>query len=78
MPPKPKKSESATVATAMPSTPAKSQSLRWDKVITDVVSHYIKTTPQRTKLIDVFIVYLTIIGAIQFLYCIISSRFVCD
>ena len=76
MPPKSKKAEPATVAATTPATPSKSQSLRWDRVISDVVSHYVKTTPQRTKLIDVFMAYLAVVGAIQFLYCILAGNFV--
>lgn len=76
MAPKSKKSDSATVASAAPSGPAKTQSLRWDRVVSDVVAHYAKTTPQRTKLIDVFMAYLAVVGAVQFLYCILAGNYV--
>lgn len=78
MAPKSKKSESAPVAPAVSSTLSKSQSLRWDKVVSDVVSHYVKTTPQRTKLIDMFMAYIAVVGALQFLYCLIAGEFVCQ
>lgn len=76
MPPKSKKSESASVASPTISTPSKSQSLQWDRVVSDVVSHYVKTTPQRTKLIDMFMAYIAVVGALQFLYCLIAGNFV--
>ncbi|KAL2113332.1 hypothetical protein VUR80DRAFT_4384 [Thermomyces stellatus] len=75
MPPKSKKSESASVASPTISTPSKSQSLQWDRVVSDVVSHYVKTTPQRTKLIDMFMAYIAVVGALQFLYCLIAGNF---
>jgi oligosaccharyltransferase complex subunit epsilon len=48
----------------------------WDKVIMNVVNHYVNTTPQRTKLIDVFLGFLAVVGALQFLYCILAGNFV--
>ncbi|MBE3045181.1 hypothetical protein IMZ48_22045 [Candidatus Bathyarchaeota archaeon] len=78
MAPKSKKSESASapVAVAAPSAPAKTQSMRWDTVVSDLVAHYAKNTPQRTKLIDVFMAYLAVVGAVQFLYCILAGNYV--
>ena len=34
-------------------------------------------TPQRTKLIDVFMVFLMVVGALQFVYCVIAGNYVC-
>lgn len=77
MPPKSKKTDSPVVS-AVPTAPPKAApgSVRWDRVVTDVVSHYVKATPQRTKLIDVFMVYLAVVGAVQFLYCILAGNYV--
>ncbi|KAK6541198.1 oligosaccharyltransferase complex subunit epsilon [Orbilia ellipsospora] len=36
---------------------------------------YIKETPQRTKLIDVFMVFLVAVGAVQFLYCVLAGNY---
>lgn len=42
----------------------------------DVWKSYLDTTPQRTKLIDVFMVFLMVVGGLQFLYCVIAGNFV--
>lgn len=77
MPPKSKKTD-APIVSAVPTAPAKAAqgSVRWDRVVSDVVSHYVKATPQLTKLIDVFMVYLAVVGAVQFLYCILAGNYV--
>ena len=33
-------------------------------------------TPQRVKLIDVFMLFLAVVGAFQFFYCVIVGNFV--
>jgi oligosaccharyltransferase complex subunit epsilon len=35
-----------------------------------------KQTPQRTKLIDVFLAFLAAVGALQFIYCILAGNYV--
>ncbi|KAL2134371.1 hypothetical protein VTI74DRAFT_362 [Chaetomium olivicolor] len=47
----------------------------WDKVVGNVVSHYLDTTPQRTKLLDAFMAFLVAVGALQFLYCILAGNY---
>lgn len=37
---------------------------------------YLDTTPQRTKLIDVFMAFLVVVGALQFVYCVIVGNYV--
>lgn len=37
---------------------------------------YVQDTPQRVKLIDVFMAFLIVVGALQFLYCIIGGNYV--
>jgi oligosaccharyltransferase complex subunit epsilon len=39
--------------------------------------NYLDTTPQRTKLIDVFMAFLVVVGVLQFVYCIIAGNYVC-
>lgn len=48
----------------------------WDKVLQNIYDHYIQDTPQRTKLIDVFLVFLVAVGALQFLYCVLAGNYV--
>lgn len=36
---------------------------------------YLHGTPQRTKIIDVFLVFLVVTGVVQFLYCAIAGNY---
>ncbi|KAK1600250.1 DAD family-domain-containing protein [Colletotrichum navitas] len=47
----------------------------WDQVLTNIYNHYVKNTPQRTKLIDAFMAFLVVVGGLQFLYCVIAGNF---
>jgi hypothetical protein len=38
--------------------------------------NYLDTTPQRTKLIDVFMAFLVTVGVLQFVYCVIAGNYV--
>ncbi|KAH9996950.1 defender against death DAD protein [Xylariaceae sp. FL0662B] len=46
-----------------------------DQVALSVVEHYQKTTPQRTKLIDVFMAFLVVTGGLQFAYCMLAGNY---
>jgi len=48
----------------------------WDKIVNNVAAYYDENTPQRTKLIDVFMAFLALAGALQFLYCVLAGNFV--
>jgi len=37
---------------------------------------YEKDTPQRTKLVDVFMAFLVLVGGVQFLYCVLVGNYV--
>ncbi|TVY88466.1 Dolichyl-diphosphooligosaccharide--protein glycosyltransferase subunit [Lachnellula willkommii] len=37
--------------------------------------NYLDTTPQRTKLIDVFMSFLVVVGVLQFVYCVIAGNY---
>lgn len=49
----------------------------WDRVLANIYNHYVNSTPQRTKLIDVFMVFLVVVGGLQFLYCVLAGNYVC-
>jgi DAD family len=71
-----------TAAGSTPSQPkafgkAASQGQNWDQVLMNIYRHYLKSTPQRTMLIDSFMAFLVVVGAIQFLYCVLAGNFVC-
>ncbi|KAF2634114.1 defender against death DAD protein [Massarina eburnea CBS 473.64] len=38
-------------------------------------SKYVSKTPQRVKLLDSFMLFLVVVGALQFLYCLIVGNF---
>ncbi|KAJ1331249.1 oligosaccharyltransferase complex subunit epsilon [Microdochium nivale] len=43
--------------------------------ILSVIDQYHKKTPQRTKLIDIFLAFLAIVGALQFVYCVLAGNY---
>lgn len=49
----------------------------WDVVFQNIYTHYMKETAQRTKLIDVFLAFLVVVGALQFAYCVLAGNYVC-
>lgn len=46
-------------------------------VLLGVWDRYVQQTPQRVKLIDVFMAFLIVVGALQFVYCVIAGNYVC-
>jgi len=61
-------------AAAAPQKPK--QGAGWDKIAGGIASYYDEQTPQRTKLVDAFLVFLAAAGALQFLYCVLAGNFV--
>ncbi|KAG9665261.1 defender against death DAD protein, partial [Aureobasidium melanogenum] len=58
----------STKSTVRNSTDAQEIALAvWDR--------YVQDTPQRVKLIDVFMTFLIFVGVLQFLYCVISGNY---
>ncbi|KAI0154764.1 DAD family-domain-containing protein [Xylariaceae sp. FL1272] len=57
------------------STDAVASANQIDKVAMNIFQHYQKTTPQRTKLIDVFMAFLVIVGGLQFVYCVLAGNY---
>ncbi|KAG6025982.1 hypothetical protein E4U19_002843 [Claviceps sp. Clav32 group G5] len=54
---------------------SRSSRANWDEVLLNIYQHYTKETPQRTKLIDVFLLFLVVVGALQFLYCVLAGNY---
>ncbi|KAI1640314.1 defender against death DAD protein [Biscogniauxia mediterranea] len=81
----PKKSAAAaspapasTTAATSGSSSAKtsnSSSQQIDQVAMNIVQHYQKNTPQRTKLLDLFMAFLVVVGGLQFAYCILAGNY---
>ena len=73
--PKPVAPVTAPALAQPKSLPVKTGAASWDKVLQNVYNYYIKETPQRTKLIDVFLAFLAVVGGLQFLYCILAGNY---
>lgn len=46
------------------------------EIVQDVWSKYVNKTPQRVKLLDSFMLFLVVVGVLQFVYCLIVGNFV--
>ncbi|KAK4166753.1 DAD family-domain-containing protein [Cladorrhinum sp. PSN259] len=68
-------SSSSTRPSSRSTAPSSPNQNNWNKVIQNLTKHYLNTTPQQTKLIDAFQVFLVVVGALQFLYCILAGNY---
>ncbi|EFY87801.1 DAD family protein [Metarhizium acridum CQMa 102] len=72
--------QEASAAPAVSSLPAKTTPkggrANWDEVLLNIYQYYMKETPQRTKLIDVFLLFLIAVGGLQFVYCVLAGNYV--
>jgi len=66
---------SVPVTTSSKSSLAKSNSQSPQEIALGIWNNYLDTTPQRTKLIDVFMAFLVVVGGLQFVYCIIAGNY---
>ncbi|KAI0966375.1 defender against death DAD protein [Xylaria arbuscula] len=73
----PKKPATATgpASSSTSTSSSSSSSSQIDKIALNIVQHYQKTTPQRTKLIDAFLAFLVIVGGLQFAYCVLAGNY---
>lgn len=67
----PAKASPASVSTSISASPNS-----FDKVVLNLWDNYVRTTSQRTKLLDVFMAFLVVVGALQFAYCILAGNYV--
>lgn len=44
-------------------------------IVQKILEHYKKSTNSRTKLIDVFMLFLIVVGVMQFLYCVLAGNY---
>ncbi|KAI1356641.1 defender against death DAD protein [Xylaria sp. FL0043] len=66
---------SSTPTSSSISASTSSSSSQIDKIALNILQHYQKTTPQRTKLIDAFMAFLVIVGGLQFAYCVLAGNY---
>jgi oligosaccharyltransferase complex subunit epsilon len=69
-----------TTITTPSTSSASSSNIRKSTDVQHIVQHvfdnYMDKTPQRVKLIDAFMGFLIVVGALQFVYCVIGGNFV--
>ncbi|KAF8863448.1 defender against death DAD protein [Acephala macrosclerotiorum] len=70
----------ASSTPAVPAIPTKASLKAKDnqspqEVALGIWQNYLDTTPQRTKLIDVFMGFLVVVGVLQFVYCVIAGNY---
>ncbi|ATZ45804.1 Bcost2 [Botrytis cinerea B05.10] len=78
----PPTTQTTTTTTTIPSStpikiPSKSSSQYQSpqQVAIGIWQNYLNKTPQRTKLIDVFMSFLVVVGVLQFVYCILAGNY---
>src|SRR6266516_8045534 len=79
----PQAASSSSTSTVSPPTgfrvskPSTSSPSTLQDALINVWDKYIENTPQRVKLIDVFMAFLVVVGILQFVYCVIAGNYVC-
>jgi oligosaccharyltransferase complex subunit epsilon len=71
--------QSTTTSTSSRSTTSKgrdSGSLDAQEIVNKIWNNYVDKTAQRVKLLDAFMGFLLVVGALQFLYVVIVGNFV--
>ena len=80
VPPIPKSSSTSTTSPSSSHSRSASASYTSNQSAQDVMNTlwdgYVKKTPQRTKLLDVFLAFLVVVGGLQFVYCLIVGNYV--
>lgn len=56
--------------------PSSSNNQSPQEIALGIWQNYLEKTPQRTKLIDVFMSFLVVVGVLQFVYCVIAGNYV--
>lgn len=77
MAPKSRVPEKSSAATSSAPKANKSGSVDAQEIVQGVWNKYVNKTPQRVKLLDSFMVFLIVVGVLQFAYCLIVGNFVC-
>ena len=63
--------------TTIPSNPSIRNPQDIQQIAVGVYNNYIDRTPQRVKLLDAFLLFLGVVGALQFIYCVVAGNYVC-
>ena len=46
------------------------------EIVYGIWNNYVDKTPQRVKLLDVFMAFLIVVGVLQFVYCVLAGNYV--
>jgi oligosaccharyltransferase complex subunit epsilon len=65
-----------TASAAAPSTPSSRPKAEAQDILSGVWNRYATQTASRVKLLDSFMAFLVVVGALQFLYVVIVGNFV--
>jgi oligosaccharyltransferase complex subunit epsilon len=80
MPPKGSSPASTGPQTTTTSTPARTPKSAGNGTAQDILQgiydKYVTKTPQRVKLLDTFMAFLVVVGALQFFYVVLVGNFV--
>ncbi|KAL2041360.1 hypothetical protein N7G274_005742 [Stereocaulon virgatum] len=68
------KSSSTSTSTSSKSTYANNNQSA-QEIALQIWTNYLNTTPQRVKLIDVFMAFLVVVGGLQFIYCVLVGNY---
>lgn len=77
-PTKPAVKSSSSVSNRPAKTPPTSLRNAQDaqEILVGIWNRYVEETPQRVKLMDVFMAFLVVVGVLQFVYCIVAGNYV--
>ncbi|KAL9138484.1 MAG: hypothetical protein Q9175_000272 [Cornicularia normoerica] len=75
VPPIPKLTSSTLSRSVATSKSSSSPNQTAQEVLLNLWQHYLNTTPQRVKLIDVFMTFLVVVGGLQFVYCVLVGNY---
>lgn len=71
----PARSAQSFKTTTSTSSPSKSTQSAQD-ILLGAWDNYLQRTPQRVKLMDVFMAFLVVVGGLQFAYCVVAGNYV--
>ncbi|KAK7191728.1 hypothetical protein DPSP01_008039 [Paraphaeosphaeria sporulosa] len=75
MAPKSRVPEKPSASTSSAPKANKGNSADAQQIVQDVWNKYVNKTPQRVKLLDSFMLFLIVVGVLQFVYCLIVGNF---
>lgn len=72
----PTSSSKSTVSLQPSAKKSSSLAAQRQDVLAGIWERYVSETPQRVKLLDTFMAFLVLVGALQFVYCVLVGNYV--